>query len=153
MHVIKTHYRDYATEAWRLYARLGSAEAYKRRIYAEAQQRLAEGGSGGVGSPTEAAVLRGEAAIADKEGVWRDLEAVERAMERIASRRNGDCILRAVREVYQAHAETPLMPGEIVDRVNRLCMEMPADRSSVYRWLAVARKFFAQERGLRTSCD
>ena len=116
--MIKTHYRDYATEAWRLYARLGSAEAYKRRIYSEAQQRHAEGGSGGAGSPTEAAVLRGEAAIAEKEGVWRDLEALARAME-----------------------------------VNRLCMEMPADRSSVYRWLAIARKLFAQERGLRTSCD
>ena len=151
MHVIKTHYRDYATEAWRLYARLGSAEAYKRRIYAEAQQRHAEGGSGGVGSPTEAAVLRGEAAIADKEGVWRDLEAVERAVERIASLRNGDCILRAVREVYQAHAETPLVRGEIANRVIRLSIAMPASPRSIYGWLSIARDVFAEERGLRRS--
>lgn len=149
--MIKTHYRDYATEAWRLHARLGSAEAYKRRIYAEAQQRRAEGGSGGVGSPTEAAVLRGEAAIAEKEGVWRDLEAVERAMERIASRRNGDCILRAVREVYQAHAETPLERGDVANRVIRLSIAMPASPRSIYGWLSIARDVFAEERGLRRS--
>lgn len=149
--MIKTHYRDYATEAWRLYARLGSAEAYKRRIYSEAQQRHAEGGSGGVGSPTEAAVLRGEAAIAEKEGVWRDLEAVERAMERIASRRNGDCILRAVREVYQAHAETPLARGDVASRVIRLSIAMPASPRSIYGWLSIARDVFAEERGLRRS--
>lgn len=149
--MIKTHYRDYATEAWRLHARLGGAEAYKRRIYAEAQQRHAESGSGGVGSPTEAAVLRGEAAIAEKESVWRDLEAVERAMERIASRRNGDCILRAVREVYQVHPDTPLERGEIAGRVIRLSIDMPASTRSIYGWLSVARDVFAEERGLRTS--
>ena len=151
--MIKTHYRDYATEAWRLHARLGSAADYKRRIYAEAQERCVQGSSGGVGSPTEAAVMRGEAALAEKESVWRDLEAVERAMERIEARRNGDCILRAVKEVYQVHPDVPFVSGEITDRVNRLCMEMPADRASVYRWLAVARHTFAEERGLRTSCD
>lgn len=151
--MIKTHYRDYATEAWRLYARLGSAEAYKRRIYAEAQQRHAEGGSGGVGSPTEAAVLRGEAAIAEKESVWRDLEAVERAMERIASRRNGDCILRAVREVYQVHADVPLERGDVANRVIRLSIAMPANEATIYRWLGIARRVFAEERGLRINCE
>ena len=146
--MLKTHYRDYATEADRLHARLGSAAAYKRRIYVEAQQRQAQGGSG-VGSPTEAAVLRGEAAVAQKESVWRDLEAVERAIERIASRRNGDCILRAVREVYQVHSETPLERGEIADRVIQLSMEMPASPRSIYGWLSLARDVFAEERGLR----
>ena len=146
--MLKTHYRDYATEAYRLHARLGSAAAYKRRIYVEAQQRQAQGGSG-VGSPTEAAVLRGEAAVAQKESVWRDLEAVERAIERIASRRNGDCILRAVREVYQVHSETPLERGEIADRVIQLSMEMPASPRSIYGWLSLARDVFAEERGLR----
>ena len=47
--MLKTHYRDYATEAYRLHARLGSAAAYKRRVLAEALARRAESG-GSVGS-------------------------------------------------------------------------------------------------------
>ena len=100
--MLKTHYRDYATEAYRLHARLGSAAAYKRRVLAEALARRAESGgsvgSAGPGSPTEAAVVRAEAALAETEGTIRDLEAVERAMERIGRMRGGTCILRAVRE-------------------------------------------------------
>lgn len=148
--MIKTHYRDYATEAYRLYARLGGAEAYKRRIYAEAQERHAQGCKGGPGSPTEAAVLRGEAALAEKEGTWRDLEAVERAVQRIEGMRGGTAILCAVRRVYQEDPEGELGRGEIQRRVDRLSVELPAGRSSIFRWLAIARRIFAEERGLRT---
>ncbi len=149
--MLKTHYRDYATEAYRLHARLGSAAAYKRRVLAEALARRAEsGGSAGPGSPTEAAVVRAEAALAETEGTIRDLEAVERAMERIGRMRGGTCILRAVREVYEAAPEDELGRGEIQRRVERLSMELPAGRSSIFRWLAIARRVFAEERGLRT---
>ena len=149
--MLKTHYRDYATEAYRLHARLGSAAAYKRRVLAEALARRAEaGGSAGPGSPTEAAVVRAEAALAETEGTIRDLEAVERAMERIGRMRGGTCILRAVREVYEAAPEGELGRGEIQSRVDRLSVELPAGRSSIFRWLAIARRVFAEERGLRT---
>ena len=149
--MIKTHYRDYATEAYRLHARLGSAAAYKRRVLAEALARRAEaGGSAGPGSPTEAAVVRAEAALAETEGTIRDLEAVERAMERIGRMRGGTCILRAVREVYEAEADRPIERGEIARRVDRLSLEMPAGPRSIYRWLGTARQVFAEERGLRT---
>lgn len=152
--MLKTHYRDYATEAYRLHARLGSAAAYKRRVLAEALARRAESGgsvgSAGPGSPTEAAVVRAEAALAETEGTIRDLEAVERAMERIGRMRGGTCILRAVREVYEAAPEDELGRGEIQRRVERLSMELPAGRSSIFRWLAIARRVFAEERGLRT---
>lgn len=147
--MLKTHYRDYATEAFRLHARLGSAAAYKRRVLAEALSRRAEGG-GSLGSPTEAAVVRAEAALAETEGTIRDLEAVERAMERIGRMRGGTCILRAVREVYEAAPEDELGRGEIQRWVERLSMELPAGRSSIFRWLAIARRVFAEERGLRT---
>lgn len=149
--MLKTHYRDYATEAYRLHARLGSAAAYKRRVLAEALARRAEaGGSAGPGSPTEAAVVRAEAALAETEGTIRDLEAVERAMERIGRMRGGTCILRAVREVYEAEADRPIERGEIARRVDRLSLEMPAGPRSIYRWLGTARQVFAEERGLRT---
>lgn len=149
--MMKTHYRDYATEAYRLHARLGSAAAYKRRVLAEALARRAEaGGSAGPGSPTEAAVVRAEAALAETEGTIRDLEAVERAMERIGRMRGGTCILRAVREVYEAEADRPIERGEIARRVDRLSLEMPAGPRSIYRWLGTARQVFAEERGLRT---
>ena len=152
--MLKTHYRDYATEAYRLHARLGSAAAYKRRVLAEALARRAESGgsvwSAGPGSPTEAAVVRAEAALAETEGTIRDLEAVERAMERIGRMRGGTCILRAVREVYEAEADRPIERGEIARRVDRLSLEMPAGPRSIYRWLGTARQVFAEERGLRT---
>ena len=149
--MLKTHYRDYATEAYRLHARLGSAAAYKRRVLAEALARRAEaGGSAGPGSPTEAAVVRAEAALAETEGTIRDLEAVERAMERIGRMRGGTCILRAVREVYEAEVDRPIERGEIARRVDKLSLEMPAGPRSIYRWLGTARQVFAEERGLRT---
>ena len=149
--MLKTHYRDYATEAYRLHARLGSAAAYKRRVPAEALARRAEaGGSAGPGSPTEAAVVRAEAALAETEGTIRDLEAVERAMERIGRMRGGTCILRAVREVYEAEADRPIERREIARRVDKLSLEMPAGPRSIYRWLGTARQVFAEERGLRT---
>ena len=152
--MLKTHYRDYATEAYRLHARLGSAAAYKRRVLAEALARRAESGgsvgSAGPGSPTEAAVVRAEAALAETEGTIRDLEAVERAMERIGRMRGGTGILRAVREVYEAEADRPIERGEIARRVDRLSLEMPAGPRSIYRWLGTARQVFAEERGLRT---
>lgn len=149
--MLKTHYRDYATEAYRLHARLGSAAAYKRRVLAEALARRAEaGGSAGPGSPTEAAVVRAEAALAETEGTIRDLEAVERAMERIGRMRGGTCILRAVREVYEIDADRPIERGEIARRVDKLSLEMPAGPRSIYRWLGTARQVFAEERGLRT---
>lgn len=152
--MLKTHYRDYATEAYRLHARLGSAAAYKRRVLAEALARRAESGgsvgSAGPGSPTEAAVVRAEAALAETEGTIRDLEAVERAMERIGRMRGGACILRAVREIYEVEADRPIERGEIARRVDRLSLEMPAGPRSIYRWLGTARQVFAEERGLRT---
>lgn len=149
--MLKTHYRDYATEAYRLHARLGSAAAYKRRVLAEALAWRAEsGGSAGPGSPTEAAVVRAEAALAETEGTIRDLEAVERAMERIGRMRGGTCILRAVREVYEIEADRPIERGEIARRVDKLSLEMPAGPRSIYRWLGTARQVFAEERGLRT---
>ena len=149
--MLKTHYRDYATEAYRLHARLGSAAAYRQRIVSEALARRAEGGgSAGPGSPTEAAVVRAEAALAETEGTIRDLEAVERAMERIGRMRGGTCILRAVREVYEVEADRPIERGEIARRVDKLSLEMPAGPRSIYRWLGTARQVFAEERGLRT---
>lgn len=152
--MLKTHYRDYATEAYRLHARLGSAAAYKRRVLAEALARRAESGgsvwSAGPGSPTEAAVVRAEAALAETEGTIRDLEAVERAMERIGRMHGGTCILRAVREVYEIDADRPIERGEIARRVDKLSLEMPAGPRSIYRWLGTARQVFAEERGLRT---
>lgn len=153
--MLKTHYRDYATEAYRLHARLGSAAAYKRRVLAEALARRAESGgsvgSAGPGSPTEAAVVRAEAALAETEGTIRDLEAVERAMERIGRMRGGACILRAVREIYEVEADWPIERGEIARRVDRLSVSLPASPATIYRWLGLARKIFAEERGLRTS--
>ncbi len=148
--MLKTHYRDYATEAFRLHARLGSEDAYRQRVLCEALSRRAEGG-GSLGSPTEAAVLRAEAALSEAEGTLRDLEAVERALTRIERLRGGTCILRAVREVYQVEADRPLARGEIARRVDRLSVALPASPATIYRWLGLARKIFAEERSLRTS--
>ena len=60
--MIKTHYRDYATEAFRLLALEGSAEKYRSRIWNQAIEDISnsESRSGSVSAPTEAAIMRAQ---------------------------------------------------------------------------------------------
>ena len=145
----KSHYRDYAVAAFRLYAEQGPAAAYKERIREQAETASREDGmpSRGLGSPTEAAVIRAEQALDNVQAVLADMEAVERVLDRAARRKDGEIMREALRKVYLVAG--PAEWGEIERRVCAASMAIPADRSTVFQALARACVMFAEERGLR----
>ena len=145
--MLKSHYRDYATAAFRLLAREGSADRYRAKIYNAALARRGEGGTG-LGSPTEAAIMRAEQAVYDAVATIADLEAAEYAVAALEAR-YGYAARRALYIVYMAYADRELVKGEISDRIHRAELEIPASEKTLYRWLAYARRCFAEKRGLR----
>ena len=145
--MLKSHYRDYATAAFRLLAREGSADRYRAKIYNAALARRGEGGTG-LGSPTEAAIMRAEQAVYDAVATIADLEAAEYAVAALEAR-YGYAARRALYMVYMAYADRELVKGEISDRIHRAELEIPASEKTLYRWLAYAKRCFAEKRGLR----
>lgn len=147
---MKNHIRDYATEAFRFYARNGkSVEKYKKKIYDEALQELSQVKGSGISCPTEAAIMRAEAALNEKIAEIKDMEAVELTMAELqASGRYHDCI-QAIKIVYFKDAEKELYKGDIHNRVHVAEIEISASEKTIYRWLALVRKLFAEKRGLR----
>ncbi len=147
----KNHYRDYATEAFRFLESRGSSSAYKERIYNEMlrYQQLKESSvESGVSAPTEAAVMRAELAVEAARAEIADLEAAEFALEAVCKLR-GETALRAVKAVYMLLPDMELSRGEIESRVIAASIYLCTGRATIYRWLALARRIFAEERGLR----
>lgn len=149
----KSHYRDYATEAFRFLAREGSAAAYCDRIWNDAlerQRRREAGRFDGISAPTEAAVARAEQALYDAHASIADLEAAEWSLQTLEKMR-GRHAVTAVKTVYMLTPDHPLERGEIQARVAAASIGIPADPATIYRWLALARDMFAEHRGLRIS--
>ncbi len=153
--------RDYATEAFRFYAKMGkpSYEAMKTRIYQEALERErrrleSEIHSKALVKPVEQAVINAERELDKREAELLDILAIEKVMVRLSTmqaRVDGQGIRQAVEIVYFTAPEQKLKRGDIIDRVRRACIELPADERTVYRYLKMARRMFAQERGLRSA--
>lgn len=148
--MIKTHYRDYATEAFRLLALEGSAEKYRSRIWNQAIEDISnsESRSGSVSAPTEAAIMRAQKALDDAKATVLDLEAAELALEALEKMR-GRAAVKAVKAVYMIMPDQPIKRGEIQQRVEATSIELPADPRTIYSWLSLARSLFAEHRGLR----
>lgn len=147
----KTHYRDYATEAFRFLAREKSAQEYKSRIWNEAlelHRQREENVNSGLPSPTEGAIMQAEAALYDASASIRDLDAAEWAITVIEKMRGLEAA-KALRQVYMADAHDELMRGDIARRTAMASIEIPASEATIYRWLALARQLFAEKRGLR----
>lgn len=145
----KTHYRDYATDAFRFWAQVGGTKGYRAFMLNLAMAERGES-SGSPGSPTEAAISRYEELIDSAAGAVADLEAVERVLARLMHERDGVEIRRAVQEVYMTHPLREPQKGEISERAARAAMILHVDERTIYRWLGRARGMFATERGLRT---
>lgn len=147
----KTHFRDYATDAFRFTAARGPAKDYRQRIYNEMlrYQQLRESSiETGISAPTEAAVIRAEQAVIDAAAELADMEAVEFALEVVRQQR-GDRAVQAIQIVYMDEPDIELVPGEIKRRVIIASIFVPAECSTIYRWMALARRVFAEKRGLR----
>ena len=136
----KDHIRDYATEAFRFFARWGGKETYIKSLVADLQRQKGSG----VCSPTEAALILKEQALKEKAAEIADLEAVEMVL-RICERD----VRRAVEYVYLDKPYKDLEWGDIKNRVHYAEIHIPASERQIYYWLKKARYLFAEERGLR----
>lgn len=144
----KDHIRDYATEAFRYYAKMGkpSYRKLKAQYMAEAlgnYQREHEKGSG-IGKPTEAAVIYAEKEVEKKMAELLDILAVEKVYY------TSKPLVREVIEiVYFKDATEPLRKGDISARVCKASLETFTSERGVYAILKAVRLKFAEERGLR----
>ena len=141
----KDHVRDYATEAFRFYAKSGGLKNYIRDLTADLQKQK---GSGTI-SPTEGAIVAKERMMEEKAAELADLEAVERTMHILTGITAGKEIRQAIEYVYFYDCWKDLQRGDIEARVHYAELHIPASRRQIYRWLKRARMIFAEERGLR----
>lgn len=143
--------RDYATDAFRFWAAVGGAEAFRERIRTEAMRDSGDGGNG-IGQPTEAALLRAEKAEENAKAQMDDLNAVEEVLKILPHRPMGAEIMCAVKACYMADPNRLSLPrGEMISRVKRVAEEIYVGEATVYRYLRIARDLFASERGLRSN--
>ena len=139
----KDHIRDYATEAFRFYARMGcptykqAEEAIRQEAYDKYEL-----------SEPQYIIKRADVAVAQKAPELADIAAVEETLRLLEYGGEGH-IAKVVREVYFHMPGQPLERGDIEARVNRLSLHMPAGERSIYRWLKKARQLFAAVRRLR----
>ncbi len=136
----KDHIRDYATEAFRFYARWGGRDSYVKSLLADLQQQRGSG----ICFPTESALIHKEQVMREHMAEIADLEAVEVVMKVCDTD-----VRQAVEMVYFYKPYESIEWGDIKQRVHYAEIHMPAGERSIYRWLAEARKIFAEERGLR----
>lgn len=145
---MKDFIRDYATAAFRYYARCGMPryEDMYRAAYniALEDERREIVRVKGVGNPTQQAIINAEAEMDRRAGEFRDILAVEQALAAMRPE-----VRLAVKFIYFAGADRELVKGDIERRVHRAEIEIPASRRQIYRWLYGARVLFSEIRGLR----
>lgn len=151
----KDHIRDYATEAFRYYARLGKPkfEDVKEKIYQEAieESKKNELKTNNICSPTELAMMRADKAVLEKKGELEDILAVEETLKQLAYEYNGAEILSVVDRVYFVQPDKAIEKGELKNRVLAAIEELHIGERTAWRYLAKARDMFAENRGLRVS--
>lgn len=141
----KDHIRDYATSAFRFYAKYGSSNNYIKTITEDMQKQKGNG----ICNPTESALIHKEIILKEKAAELADLDAVEKVLWLIDKSYNGAHIRKAIEYVYFSNCWRDLKKGDIENGVHLAELNIPASRCQVYRWLAKARLIFAEERGLR----
>jgi len=134
---MKDFTREYATAAFRFYAREGGVEKYIEKKIDEVRQKKR---NPGLGNPTEADIVRRDQVIREYAAELADIEAAEKAM--LISEKT---VRQAVEIVYMRDCWKDLKKGDIEARVHTAEIYIPASRAQIYRWLAK----FARERGLR----
>ena len=140
----KDHIRDYATEAFRFYARSGGKEKYIKKLVEDLTRSKSEG----VCSPTESALISKERVIEEHAAELADIEAVEKVLYALDVCGH-KAILQAIDYVYFKDCWRDIERGDIQDRVHYAEINIPASERQIYYWLARARRMLAAERGLR----
>lgn len=147
---MKDYLRDYATAAFRFYAKNGmSAEKYKEKIRQEALEEIKRReGHTGISKPTESALIAAENAVNEKIAEIRDMEAVEKVLAEYKASWKSH-IAKVIELVYFKDPEQELTIGDIQNRVTAATIQISASERSIYYWLREARELFASNRGLR----
>ena len=81
------------------------------------------------------------------ESIRLDVEAVEKTFTQLEEQED-NVIIDAVKAVYCILPRYDICHGSITLRVRRFAMEYPCSEAQVYRWLKVARRMCATNRGL-----
>lgn len=137
--------KQYITEAFRLFARLG-CPPYERAREIVYQQELNKRSE----CRPDIAVVQAERAVEKQTPTLLDILAVEETIS-ILEKGEKSNIVSAVKAVYFVNPQQPLRRGDISNRVRRFAITYPADERTVYRWLKEARLLCAAIRGLRIS--
>ena len=116
--------RDYATEAFRLYASLGKPS----------WKNLKDGDL--------------DISVITNEALMLDIRAVKNTLD-ILLLENKINIITAIDEIYFYNPTNYLRKNDIMNRVINLAVNMPASERSIFYWLKEARVLFAKNRGLR----
>ncbi|WP_017416780.1 hypothetical protein [Clostridium tunisiense] len=151
---MKDYLRDYATAAFRFYAKNGmSAEKFKQKIYFETLDEIKRKetyAKSGVSKPTEEALIKAEKAVNERISEILDMEAVDKVLAELEARHKIE-VLKAIKIVYFKDSDKELQLGDIKDRVIKASVEIGASDRNIYRWLKQSRELFSYQRGLRIS--
>lgn len=149
---MKDYLRDYATAAFRFYAKNGmSAEKFKQKIYIEALDEIKKRETtveDGISKPTEKALIAAEKAVNERISEILDMEAVDKVLAELEARHK-KYIIKSIEVVYFKDTDKELKSGDIKNRVIKASNEIPASERSIYTWLKQARELFSYQRGLR----
>lgn len=137
--------RDYATEAFRLYAAMGKP-TYEQARAAIYEAELLKRNS----FDPATAIQQAETAVEKNTPYLLDMLAVNKTME-LLSQGKKEYIVAAVKAVYFAYPQHQLHKGDISDRVRQFSLTCPTDERTAYRWLKEACLLCAAVRGLRIS--
>lgn len=141
----KDNIRDYATSAFRFYAKNGNKKDYLSKLQKDIQHEKGNG----ICNPTEAALISKETILQTKAAEFADIEAVERTVYQLGLSTNGTAICKAIEYVYFKDCWKDIEKGDIQLRVHYAEIHIPASERQIYYWLRKARMTFANERGLR----
>lgn len=140
--VKRDYLRDYATEAFARYGKLGeiSRETYSEKLKQDIRQQMRHLDPGLITKKVESELER-------YSGMLDDIEAARKTLEYFTES-NRQYISDAVRAVYMAPPHNVPSHREVVYRVRYHALCVPVTEKQVYKWLQMARVLFAKERGL-----
>ena len=145
----RDYLRDYSTEAFKLYAKNGSLEKYKEKLYEEII--ASEGKGTGISNPTEAQLIKKEKILIDKKASLDDMEAVEKTLKEFSV--SNPFTVMIISEVYFIRPNEEQYKGYIQDRVIAAAIKLNVDTRTIYRHLKNARTVFSINRGLRVESE
>lgn len=139
----KDNIRDYATEAFRFWARHGCP------TYDEAVERIKHRAlNRAFGTAPEKALVYAEAEVEKASAGLCDIKACSQVF-RTLDDTGRELVCEAVRAVYMIEPWRTPKRGELSRRVLAFALKVPLSERQVYQYLKQARDLFAVVRGLR----